>query len=148
MALLTTWLSLELLYVAQLWTYTGATHTEEIKHLWTIFLKLWIFKDFHILHFSPMHNVLWETHYNESAGSFGSHAKEPMQSWIVHHRSALLSSIACLHYPVSISCRQSSLPTSLMTATSCLAHTCTCAPSICTWIIKLIQPVFFKQQPF
>ena len=43
LALLSTWLNLEPSYLAQLCTYTGATHREEIIHLSIIFLKLWIF---------------------------------------------------------------------------------------------------------
>ena len=39
-ALLTTWLNLEPLYLAELCTYTGATYSEEIRHLSIIFLKL------------------------------------------------------------------------------------------------------------
>ena len=46
LALLSTWLNLEPSYLAQLCTYTGATHREEIIHLSIIFLKLWIFKKF------------------------------------------------------------------------------------------------------
>ena len=46
LALLSTWLNLEPSYLAQLCTYTGATHKEEIIHLSIIFLKLWIFKKF------------------------------------------------------------------------------------------------------
>ena len=38
-ALLTASLSLELSYLAQLWTYTGATLIQEIMQLWTEFLK-------------------------------------------------------------------------------------------------------------
>ena len=52
-ALLTTWLSLELSYLAQLCIYTGATHTQVIMQLWTIFLKLELFKNVHILHLFP-----------------------------------------------------------------------------------------------
>ena len=37
--LLTTWLSLEPSYLAQLWTCTGALHSQRIMQLWTIFLK-------------------------------------------------------------------------------------------------------------
>ena len=51
LALLSTWLNLEPSYLAQLCTYTGATHREEIIYLSIIFLKLWIFKKIHILHF-------------------------------------------------------------------------------------------------
>ena len=51
LALLSTWLNLEPSYLAQLCTYTGATHREEIIHLSIIFLKLWIFKKIHIWHF-------------------------------------------------------------------------------------------------
>ena len=43
-ALLSTWLNLEPLYLAQLCINTGATHRKEIMHLSIIFLKLWIFK--------------------------------------------------------------------------------------------------------
>ena len=46
-------------------------------------------------------------------GSFGSHASEPMESWIVRHVSWLLSSsIVCHHCPSSsvIICGQSSCP--------------------------------------
>ena len=43
LGLLSTWLNLEPSYLAQLCTYTGATHREEIIHLSIIFLKLWIF---------------------------------------------------------------------------------------------------------
>ena len=50
-ALLSTWLSLEPLHLAQLCIYTGATHREKIMHLQIIFLKLWIFKKNYILHF-------------------------------------------------------------------------------------------------
>ena len=50
-ALLTTWLNLEPLYLAELCTYTGATHRKEIIHLSIIFLKLWIFEKIYILHF-------------------------------------------------------------------------------------------------
>ena len=46
LALLSTWLNLESSYLAQLCTYTGATHTEEIIYLSIILLKLWIFKKF------------------------------------------------------------------------------------------------------
>ena len=60
-ALLTTWLSLEPSYLAQLCTCTGATDTEEIMQLWTIFLKLLILKQFHILHFSPF-TMCFEIH--------------------------------------------------------------------------------------
>ena len=51
MALLSTWLSLEPLYLVQLCIYTGATHREKILHLQIIFLKLWILKKNNILHF-------------------------------------------------------------------------------------------------
>ena len=51
LVLLSTWLNLDPSYLAQLRTYTGATHREEIIHLSIIFLKLWIFKKIHILHF-------------------------------------------------------------------------------------------------
>ena len=51
LALLSTWLNLEPSYLAQLCTYTGATHREENIHLSIIFLKLWILKKIHILHF-------------------------------------------------------------------------------------------------
>ena len=44
MPLLSTWLNLEPSYLAQLCTYTGATHGEETMHLSIIFLKLWIFE--------------------------------------------------------------------------------------------------------
>ena len=61
-ALLSTWLSLESSYLAQVCTYTGATHRVEIVHLLIIFLKLWIFKIFQILHFlahlANMPNIL------------------------------------------------------------------------------------------
>ena len=50
-ALLSTWLNLEPSYLAQLCIYTGATYRGEIIHLSVIFVKLWIFKKFHILHF-------------------------------------------------------------------------------------------------
>ena len=50
-ALLSMWLNLELSFLAQLCTYTGATCREEIMNLSIIFLKLWIFKNFYILHF-------------------------------------------------------------------------------------------------
>ena len=50
-ALLSTWLSLKPLYLAQLCIYTGATHKKKIMHLQIIFLKLWIFKKNYILHF-------------------------------------------------------------------------------------------------
>ena len=50
-ALLSTWLSLEPLYLAQLCIYTGAIHREKIMYLQIIFLKLWIFKKNYILHF-------------------------------------------------------------------------------------------------
>ena len=53
MALLSTWVSLESSYLAQVCTYTGATYRGEIVHLLIIFLKLRIFKIFHILHFIP-----------------------------------------------------------------------------------------------
>ena len=46
LALLSIWLNLEPSYLAQLCTYTEATHKEEIIHLSIIFLKLWIFKIF------------------------------------------------------------------------------------------------------
>ena len=46
LALLSTWLNSEPLFLAQLCTYTGATYREEIIHLLIIFLKLWIFKKF------------------------------------------------------------------------------------------------------
>ena len=39
-ALLSMWLNLEPSYLAQLCTYTGATHREEIMNLSIIFLKL------------------------------------------------------------------------------------------------------------
>ena len=52
-ALLTTWLSLEPSYSAQLWTCTGVLYSQKIMQLWTIFLKKNILKDFHILHFFP-----------------------------------------------------------------------------------------------
>ena len=51
LALLSTWLNLEPSYLAQLCTYTGATYGEEIIDLSVIFFELWIFKNFHILHF-------------------------------------------------------------------------------------------------
>ena len=44
MALLSVWLNLEALYLAQLCIYTGATYRAKIMHLQIIFLKLWIFK--------------------------------------------------------------------------------------------------------
>ena len=50
-ALLSTWLNLESLYLTQLCIYTGATYREEIIYLSIIFLKLWIFWKIHILHF-------------------------------------------------------------------------------------------------
>ena len=50
-ALLSTWLSLEPLYLSQLCIYTWATHRERIIYLQIIFLKLWIFKKNYILHF-------------------------------------------------------------------------------------------------
>ena len=50
-AFLSTWLSLELLYLVQLCIYTGATHRKKIMHLQIIFLKLWILKKNYILHF-------------------------------------------------------------------------------------------------
>ena len=40
MWLLSTWLSLEPLYLAQLCIYTGAIHRNKIMHLQIIFLKL------------------------------------------------------------------------------------------------------------
>ena len=48
---LSTWFNLKPLYLAQLCICTGASHKEEIKHLLIIFLKLWIWKKSHILHF-------------------------------------------------------------------------------------------------
>ena len=48
---LSIWLNLEPSYLAQLCTYTGATHGEEIMQLSIIFLKLRIFRKIHILHF-------------------------------------------------------------------------------------------------
>ena len=50
-ALLSTWLNIEPSYLAQLCINTGATHREEIMYLLIIYLKLWIFKEIHILHF-------------------------------------------------------------------------------------------------
>ena len=59
LAVLSTWLNLEPLYLAQLCTYTGATYGEEIIYLLIIFLELWIFKNFHILHFfGSLANIL------------------------------------------------------------------------------------------
>ena len=46
MALLSTWLNLEPSYLAQLCTYTGGTHREEIMHLSLILSKLQIFKKY------------------------------------------------------------------------------------------------------
>ena len=40
------------------------------------------------------------------------------------------------------------LATGLITETSYLGHLCTYVPSTCMWIIKPIQRVFFKWQPF
>ena len=40
LALLSTWLNLEPLYLAQLCTYTGATYGEDIIYLLIIFLEL------------------------------------------------------------------------------------------------------------
>ena len=50
LALLSTWLNLEPLYLAQLCIYTGATYGKEIIYLSIIFLELRIFKKFYILH--------------------------------------------------------------------------------------------------
>ena len=50
-ALLSTWLNIESSYLAQLCTYTGATHSAKIMPLSIIFLKLQIFLKIHILHF-------------------------------------------------------------------------------------------------
>ena len=58
-ALLTTWFNLEPSYLAQLCICTGAIHTKNYAAVDNI-LKIIIFKDFHILHFPPMHNVLFE----------------------------------------------------------------------------------------
>ena len=101
MALLTTWLNIESSYLAQLCTYTGATHTQEIMQLWTIFLKLLIFWKIHISHFVPPCIMYFEIHItmnsfcvaciyayfngNYFIGLFGIYANEPMQSWIVCH---------------------------------------------------------------
>ena len=63
MAFLSTSLSLEPSYLAQLCTYTGAIYRKEVIYLSIIFLKIWIFKNFQfytILHF----------------GSFGISAKD------------------------------------------------------------------------
>ena len=46
LALLSTWLNLEPSYLAQLCTYTGATHREEIIHLSIIFLSYEFLKKF------------------------------------------------------------------------------------------------------
>ena len=50
-ALLSIWLSLEPLYLAQVCIYTGTIYKKNIMHLDIIFLKLWIFKKNYILHF-------------------------------------------------------------------------------------------------
>ena len=50
-ALLSIWLSLEPLYLAQLCIYTGATYKEKNYASAIKFLKLWIFKKNYILHF-------------------------------------------------------------------------------------------------
>ena len=64
-------------------------------------------------------------------GSFGSNAKEPMQSWIVCCVSSLVSCIVVvLHHHCSL--WTVILATGLIRKTSNLAHICTCAPCICT----------------
>ena len=62
MALLTTWLDLQPSYLAQICTYTGATHTQEIMQLWKIFLKLLIFWKNHISHLVPLCIMYFEIH--------------------------------------------------------------------------------------
>ena len=58
--LLSTWLNLEPSYLAQSCIYTGATYRGEIMHLSIIFVKLWIFKKFHILHFLAHLAYMWK----------------------------------------------------------------------------------------
>ena len=97
-ALLATWLNLEPSYLTQLCIYAGGYLQEEIMHLSIIFLKLWIFKKIHILHFLShltcmpkilILHLVYHTHtYTDTHrriqipfshfalfGSFGIHAK-------------------------------------------------------------------------
>ena len=145
-ALLTTWFRLEPSSLAQLWTYTGAIHTEEIRHWWRISLELQFFKIF-TFYFFPIHNLLWETNYNELLAHLAIMPKS-----LCNHELSIMGQHCCQPlsiYIVLCHClKQSFLATGLITETSCLAHTCTYSPGICTWIIKSIQPVFFKQEPF
>ena len=65
-ALLTTWLNIESSYLAQLCIYTGATHTHRNYAAVDNILKIINFlKNSHFTFCFPMHNVLWDTHYNE-----------------------------------------------------------------------------------
>ena len=59
-ALLSTWLNLGPSYLAQLCIYTGATYRGEIIDLSIIFVKLWIFKKFYILHFLAHLAYMWK----------------------------------------------------------------------------------------
>ena len=112
-ALLTTWLKLESSYLAQLCIYTGATHTQEIMQLWTIFLKLLIFWKIHISHFVSPCIMYFEIHITMNSfcvaciyayfngncfiGIFGIYANEPMQSWIVCDMASLSVDSFCSH---------------------------------------------------
>ena len=124
---------------AQLCIYTGATHTQEIMQLWTIFLKLLIFWKIHISHFVSPCIMYFEIHITMNSfcvaciyayfngncfiGIFGIYADEPMQSWIVCHTVIW----HCCLWTVFAA-------TGLITETSYLAYMCTYVPCICTCI--------------